>query len=54
MKKLLFEGRAANVRQGLYKQFQLAYQDTVFLISTNGLPATEEQGRSQDFQDDVW
>ena len=54
MTKLLFEGQGANVRQGLYKQFQLAYQDTVFLISTNGLPATEEQGRSQDFQGDVW
>ena len=54
MTKLLFEGQGANVRQGLYKQFQLAYQDTVFLISTNGLPATEEQGRDKNFQDDVW
>ena len=42
------------MRQGLYKQFQIAYQDTVFLISTNGLPATEEQGRDTDFQNDVW
>ena len=39
--KMLFEGQGAEVRTGLYKQFENAYKSATFVIASNQLPASE-------------
>ena len=51
--KLLFEGQGASVRPDLYKPFTPGYEDAVFVVASNRLPAQEAHKESL-FQQDVW
>ena len=39
--KLLFEGEGAAIRKGLYEQFRECYENAIFVVSSNDLPASE-------------
>jgi hypothetical protein len=45
--KLLFEGEGASVRKGLYQNFTEVYENAVFVIASNALPASEAEGRDE-------
>ena len=51
--KLLFEGRGGMIRHNLYDKFYRAYEDCVFIIATNKLPASEAQGRDK-WNKNIW
>lgn len=54
MTKLLFEGEGASVRKDLYQQFKGCYDQVTFVVASNALPASEAQGRDQQFHADIW
>ena len=49
----LFEGQGASIRKDLYLKFEEVYENAVFLVSSNDLPATRAQARDN-FNRKVW
>ena len=52
--KLLFEGEGALTRPGLYQNFKEVYDNAIFVVASNALPASEAQGRDETFNGDIW
>ena len=53
--KMLFEGAGGLVRSGLYKQFRECYEHAVFVVASNKLPGSEQDGQKPDqWNTDVW
>lgn len=52
--KLLFEGKGALIRTGLYKQFENAYKGCTFIVGSNYLPASEAINQEESFKQDIW
>ena len=42
------------MRKDLYKQFDSCYKDAIVVVASNKLPASEAQGKDEEFKQDVW